>query len=137
MVKMRASAQPGNLQVLLMDADHNLTSQTPFTITAGQQPCNANGLAVPGCAQGPAGPQLRGFTPLQGTQGSTVTVTFTGTNFIAPASVQFTPNAGLTMQSATVTNANQIQAVVNIAPTAALGARGVVVTSGKTRLPAS
>ena len=135
MVQISASAQPGNLQVLLMDADHNLTSQTPFTITAGQQPCGPNTPA--GCGIAPAGPALRGFTPLLGTQGSTVTVTFTGTNFIAPTSVQFTPNAGLTVQSATVTNANQIQAVVNIAPTAALGARGVVVTSGKTRLPAS
>ena len=132
MVQISATAQPGNLQVQLMDADHTLTSSTPFVITAGQQPCSANALAAVGCA-----PALRGFTPLQGTQGSTVTLTFTGANFIAPASVQFTPNAGLTVQSATVTNANQIQAQVTIAPNAALGARGVVLTTGKTRLPAS
>ncbi|HKH97908.1 MAG TPA: IPT/TIG domain-containing protein, partial [Candidatus Sulfotelmatobacter sp.] len=132
MVQIDASAQPGNRQVLLMDADHSLISPTPFVITAGQQPCSPNALAAVGC-----GPALRGFTPLQGTQGSTVTLTFTGANFVAPASLQFTPSAGLTVQSATVTSPTQIQAQISIAPNAALGARGVVLTTGKTRLPAS
>jgi hypothetical protein len=133
MVQIDAGAQPGNRQVLLMDADHSLISPTPFTITAGQQPCSANGLA----AAAACGPALRGFTPLQGTQGSTVTLTFTGTNFAAPASLQFTPSAGLTVQSAAVTNSNQVQAQVSIAPNAALGSRGVVLTTGKTKQPAS
>ncbi len=133
MVQIDAGAQPGNRQVLLMDADHSLISPTPFTITAGQQqPCAPGGLAAGGC-----GPTLRGFTPLQGTQGSTVTLTFTGTNFAAPASLQFNPSAGLTVQSATVTNSNQVQAQVSIAPNAALGSRGVVLTTGKTKQPAA
>ncbi len=47
------------------------------------------------------------------------------------------PNSGITVQSTTVTNANQIQAQVIIAPNASLGARGVILTVGKTRLTAS
>ena len=65
-------------------------------------------------------------------------LTFTGANFSAPASVQFMPSTGLTVQSTTVTNSNQIQAQISIAPNASLGARGVVIVlGGKTRLSAS
>jgi len=134
------SAQPGTRQVILTDADHSLRSPTPFTITAGQN-CPP-GIAAAACGSGPPGPTggplLRGFSPLQGTQATSVTLIFTGTNFSAPASVQFMPSNGLTVQSTTVTNSNEILAQVSIAPSAPLGSRGVVlVVRDKTRLSAS
>ncbi len=133
-VQIDAAAQPGSRQVTLIDADHSLRAAASFTITAPQN-CPP-GMAAGAC--GSAQPALREFTPLQGTQGTSVAITFNGINFSAPASVQFTPPNGLTVQSTTVTNSNQIQAQVAIAPNASLGARGVVlIVGGKTRLPAS
>jgi len=136
-VQIDPNAQPGSRQVILIDADHNLRSPTSFTITAAQN-CPP-GIAATACGPSqPSVPALRGFSPLQGTQGTSVALTFTGANFSAPASVQFMPSTGLTVQSTTVTNSNQIQAQISIAPNASLGARGVVIVLGeKTRLSAS
>ncbi len=132
------SAQPGSRQVILIDADHNLRAPTSFTITAAGPACPP-GMAAAACGSTQPGvPALREFSPLQGTQGTTVAMTLTGANFSAPASLQFTPNSGITVQSTTVTNANQVQAQIAIAPNASLGPRGVVlVVGGKTRLSAS
>ena len=137
-VQIDPTAQPGSRQVILIDADHSLRSPTPFTITAAAQNCPPGMLAA-GCGSTQPGvPALREFSPLQGTQGTTVAMTLTGVNFSAPASLQFMPNSGVTVQSTTVTNPNQIQAQITIAPNASLGARGVVLTvGGKTRLSAS
>jgi len=135
-VQIDASAQPGARQVELVDADHNLRSLLPFTIAA-QQGCSAL-AASPNC--GPGGskaPALREFSPLAGTQGTTVTLTLTGVNFASPAALQFTPASGLTVQSTTVVSPNEIQAVVNIAPNAPLGARGVALIEGTAHLGAS
>src|ERR1035441_65136 len=118
-----------------------LRSPTPLTIT--EAPNFPPGMAATAaCGSGPngptGGPLLRAFSPLQGTQGTSVTLTFTGTSFSAPASVQFMPSNGLTVQSTTVTNSNEIQAQVSIAPSAPLGSRRVVlVVHEKTRLSAT
>jgi hypothetical protein len=67
-----------------------------------------------------------------------VILKITGVNFSSPASVQFTPGSGIAVQSTTVTNSNELQVQMAIAPNASLGARGVVVVlGGKTRIPAS
>lgn len=134
-IQIDASAQPGTRQVILIDADHNLPAATPFTITAPSPNCPPGAAACGG--GGGKNPALREFTPLQGTQGTTVTLTLTGANFTSPAALQLTPNSGLTVQSTTVTNSNQVQAIVNIAPNASLGPRGVVLVEGNTRLSAS
>lgn len=133
------AAQPGSRQVVLIDADHNLRAAMPFTITAATQSCPPGMMTPNGACATQASPAIREFSPLQGTQGSTVTMTLTGVNFSAPASLQFMPNSGITVQSTTLTNANQIQAQLSIAPNASLGARGVMMTlgSGKTRVSAS
>jgi hypothetical protein len=137
-VQIDPTAQSGGRRVLLTVADRSLTASSPFTITAAQNcPPGLAACASPPVPPGRAGPTLRAFTPLQGTQGASVSVVFTGANFVSPASVQFTPNSGLTVQSTIVTSANQVQAQVNIAPNAALGARSVALTVGKIRLPAS
>src|ERR1019366_10479308 len=139
-LQIAANAQAGARQVTLMDADHSLRAATAFTITpatASAPNCPPGAAACGGTPQ-PTPPALRGFTPVQGTQGSTVTLTLTGINFFAPASLQFTPSSGITVLSTTVTNSNQIQAQVSITPTASLGARGVMLTvGGNTRLAAT
>jgi hypothetical protein len=134
-LQIDASAQPGNRQINLMDADHNLISPTPFVVMPAGQGCAAS---PNGACQTPM-PVIREFTPLQGTQGTNVAMTITGANFSSPAQLQFTPNSGMTVQSTTVANANQIQAQISIAANASLGARGLVLTvgSGKTRVSAS
>ena len=110
---------------------------TPFTIAAA---------TPPGCSPfaancGPNGrPRVRRSANsllLQGTQGTTVTLTLTGINFASPMALQFTPSAGLTVQSAKLVNANEIQAQVTIAPTAPLGPRGISLTQGKAHATAS
>ena len=139
-VQIAANAQLGSRQVFLVDGDHDLRIPTPFMITAAaQNNCPPGMLASAGCGTTQnAAPALRGFTPVQGTQGTTVALTFAGINFISPAALQFTPNSGITVQSATVTNGNQIQAQISIAPNASLGSRNVVVTvGGQTRLTPS
>ena len=137
-LQIAPNAQTGNRQVNLVDADHNLRITTPLTITASQQTnCPPGMFAAAGCGLPPSTPALRSFTPLQGIQGSTVSITFTGVNFAGPVSLQFTPNNGITVQSAKVTNSNEIAAQITIAPNAPLGSRAVVVTvGGQNRLTA-
>ena len=139
-IQIDVSAQGGPRQVTLMDADHSLRAATAFTITGAAAPAPncPPGTAACGATPQPTPPALRGFTPVQGTQGSTVTLTLTGINFSAPASLQLTPSSGITVMSTTVTNSNQVQAQLSLAPTASLGARGVTLTvGGNTRLAAT
>jgi len=135
-VQIDAAAQPGARQVELIDADKNLRSPTPFTIAAATQPgCSA--LAANCGSNGSPGPAIREFSPLQGTEGTTVTLTLTGVNFTSPAALQFTPSPGLTVQSAKLVNTNEIQAQVSIASNAPLGPRGVSLTMGNAHATAS
>jgi hypothetical protein len=133
-VQIDPTAPLGPREVTLSVAGRVMTAQMPFIViaapaatcgTPGTQPC-------PGGQQEP--PVLSSFTPVQGTQGTSVTVTFTGVRFVSPAAAQFVPVAGITVQSTTVNNAGQIQAQLVIDPTAPLGARNVSLVVGKTRL---
>ena len=135
-VQIDASAQPGARQVVLIDADKTLLSATPFTIAAATKP-GCSPLAANCGPNGNPSPAIREFSPLQGTQGTTVALTLTGVNFASPMALQFTPSAGLTVQSAKVVNANEIQAQVSIAPNAPLGPRGVSLTQGNAHATAS
>ena len=131
-VQIDAGAQVGPHGVLLVVADRGLQSNMPFVVTGAQ--CGMPG--TPPCPPQTAPPALRGFAPLQGTQGSNVTVTFTGAHFSGAASAQFTPGAGITVRSTTVVNGNQIQAQLAVDANAPLGAHAVSLLLGKTRLQA-
>lgn len=72
-------------------------------------------------------PLLRGFTPSSAAQGASVTLTFTGINFRAPASLQISPSTGLRVSAISVSNANQIQATLQIDPSAPLGPRQLIL----------
>ena len=67
-------------------------------------------------------PSLTSYSPTQGTQGTTVTLTFTGTNF-TPRQLKllFTPSGGLSVSSISMVSPLQIVAQVQIASTAAVG----------------
>ncbi|MGP8176261.1 MAG: beta strand repeat-containing protein [Terracidiphilus sp.] len=78
----------------------------------------------------PAPPTLTSVSPSLGTQGASVPVTLTGTNFVSGATVS-TTNTGITVSSVTVVSATQITATFTIGGSATLGATNVTVaTSG-------
>jgi len=137
-VKIDSGAQPGAHTVLLTDAGRPLPSNMPFVVTGAPQCGIPGALPCPGGAGGPktAPPVLREFSPIQGAQGSEVTVTFIGANFLTPANAQLTPGLGITIQSTKVVNGNQIQAQLAIDASAPLGGRAVSLVVGKTRLEA-
>ncbi len=82
--------------------------------------CLLLGVCASGIAQ--SHPALQTYSPTQGTQGTTVTLTFTGANFAARGvKVLFTPSQGLSVTSATAVSGKQIVANVQIASTAAVG----------------
>ncbi len=67
-------------------------------------------------------PLLTSYSPTQGTQGTTVTLTFTGANFTPrQPKVLFTPSQGLNVSSISAVSATQIVAQVQIAATAGVG----------------
>jgi hypothetical protein len=82
------------------------------------------GLLFGSCASGAVAqnqPKLISYSPTQGTQGTTVTLTFTGANFSARAlRLFFTPSQGLTVASISAVSGKQIVAQVQIASTAAV-----------------
>ena len=75
-----------------------------------------------------ATPTLTLVTPNTGTQGRSVPVTLTGTNFVSGASVAVS-NPGVTVNNAVVVSATQITATLSIASAAAVGNANVSVTT--------
>jgi hypothetical protein len=80
----------------------------------------------------PAAPVLTSVSPGSGVQGTSVPVTLTGANFVAPAAVAVS-NPGVTVGGVTVASATQITATLTIGAGATTGAANVtVITSGGT-----
>ncbi len=93
--------------------------------------CAARQLTnVPGQAprRGIAAPTLADFSPTAGTQGATVTLSFTGQNFRAPVLVQFNPATGLAVSGVSITSPTEIQVTLKIDPNAPVGPRQVLLT---------
>ncbi len=128
-----ASATTGPRQIILIDGDRDLHVADQLTLTrpAQGQNCGTAAFAPANCGVTTREPALREFSPYQGTQGSTVTITLNGENFTSPSSLQLTPSSGLTILSTQVVSPGQIEAQVLIAPNASLGARGVSILTGK------
>src|SRR5262249_38432411 len=82
-VQIDAAAPLGPRQVMLSVAGHHLSSNMPFTVIAGAPPCGTP--ATPPCPAQEEPPVLGSFSPVQGAQGSSVTVTFIGARFVSPA----------------------------------------------------
>ncbi len=72
-------------------------------------------------------PEVAGCAPDSGSRGQTLTVTISGANFDAGASVSF--GAGVQVRSTTVTSASAITCIIKVKKNAALGSRDIVVTN--------
>ncbi|MGE5644556.1 MAG: DUF4082 domain-containing protein, partial [Acidobacteriota bacterium] len=84
--------------------------------------------AVTFTVSAPAAPTLTAISPTSGTQGATVPVTLTGTNFVSGATVAVS-GTGVTVSGVTVVSATQITASFVIGASAATGAHSVTVTT--------
>jgi hypothetical protein len=76
----------------------------------------------------PGAPTLTSVTPNQGTQGATVAVTLTGTNFVAGATVTV-GGGGVTINNLVVVSSTSLTANFVLDPAAAVGLRTVTVTT--------
>ena len=74
-------------------------------------------------------PTLTSVAPNQGTRGTTVAVTLTGTNFVAGATVVNVSGADVTATNVVVVSPTSLTASVVLDPAAAVGARTVTVTT--------
>ena len=89
---------------------------------------SAIGTATVTVTAPPAAPVLSSIAPNSGTQGTSVAVTLTGSNFQAGATVAI-GGTGVSATGVTVVSATQITATFVIAATAATGAHSVTVTT--------
>ncbi|MBI3483855.1 MAG: IPT/TIG domain-containing protein [Acidobacteria bacterium] len=74
-------------------------------------------------------PTLASVSPNQGAQGSVTPVTFTGTNFIAPVTLNITGTVGLTASNVVLVNSQTITADLTSAAGAAIGNRLISITT--------
>lgn len=77
----------------------------------------------------PPAPTLTSVSPNSGVQGTTVTVTLTGTNFISGATTVAVSGTNVTVQNVSVSSGTSLTAQFVIASSAATGARNVTVTT--------
>jgi hypothetical protein len=73
-------------------------------------------------------PAFSSITPNSGTQGTSVAVTLTGSNFISGATVAVS-GGGVSVKNVTVVSATQITATFTIGSSASAGNRNVTVTT--------
>ena len=74
-------------------------------------------------------PTITSVSPNTGVQGhSNITVTITGTNFLANPSCDFNAEQGLTVSACTYNSATKITATLSIASNAIVGQHNVTIT---------
>jgi hypothetical protein len=100
----------------------------PQNVTVATAGGTSNALVFTVNAAPPPAPTLASVSPNSGVQGTNVNVTLTGTNFVAPTTINF-GGAGVTVTGTTVMNSTTITATFNLAANAALGAQNVSVTA--------
>jgi hypothetical protein len=91
------------------------------TVPTGDSGSLANGFNVIGA------PTLTSASPSSGAQGTNISVTLTGTNFVSGATCNF--GAGITVNSCAFSSSTQLTAAISIAAGATVGTRTVVVTN--------
>jgi outer membrane protein assembly factor BamB len=77
----------------------------------------------------PPAPTISSITPVQGTQGQTLTVVISGTNFYGSPTVSFS-GAGIIVNSVTMNSLTQLTVNITITDTSAVGSRDLIVTTG-------
>jgi hypothetical protein len=108
-----------------------LQAEGPRTVTVTTAAGTSSGQIFTVTVPLPPGtPTLASVSPNQGTRGTTVAVTLTGTNFIAGATSVTVGGSGATVTNVVVGSTTSLTANVVIDPTAAVGLRTVTVTTG-------
>jgi hypothetical protein len=98
------------------------------TNTDGQNSTLTNGFAVQTGSSNPS-PTITSVSPNTGVQGqSNITVTITGTNFLANPSCNFDSEQGLAVSACTYNSATRITATLSITSNAIVGGHNVVIT---------
>jgi hypothetical protein len=97
------------------------------TNTDGQNSTLTNGFTVQTGSSNPA-PTINGVSPNTGVQGQSITVTISGTNFLANPSCDFGAEQGLTVSACTFNSATKITATVSISSSAIVGGHNVIVS---------
>lgn len=105
-----------------------LCAQKPGGAAQGQQPVGIAGAAA-GTTAPAAKPVIRQFTPAQGAQGTSLTLTISGANFTPGLQVAFNPASGITVQGTSFVSSNQLQAQISIDRSAPLGPRQLSITT--------
>jgi hypothetical protein len=132
-----------NITVGPVTVVNSTTITTTFTIAGGAGtlagPRNVNVTTPSGPATGtvqftvivPAAPTLTSVSPNSGSQGTAVPVTLTGTNFVAPVTVNRSGGAGsgITISGVTLVSSTQITATFTISATAPNVSRNISVTT--------
>ena len=77
----------------------------------------------------PSAPTLTSVVPNLGTQGATVAVTLTGTNFVVGTTTVNVSGAGVTVNSVVVGSSTSLTATFVIDAAAVIGARSVTLTT--------
>ena len=112
---------------LLAVGSHSMTA-----VYSGDSVYNASSSgALTQTVNRPPAPTLTApLSPNQGNLGESVTVTFTGTNFIPGAtSVNVLSGSGVTISNINVVSSTQMTAIFTVSVSATLGSRGVTVTT--------
>jgi len=113
-ISIAANATPGARNVTYTNPGPGggLSNAVTFTVNAPNNPV----------------PTLSLVSPNSGAQGTAVSVTLTGTNFVAGSTVQVS-GTGVTVSNVSFTNATTMTALFTIAGGATLGGRNVTVTN--------
>ncbi|RPI17536.1 MAG: hypothetical protein EHM61_29230 [Acidobacteria bacterium] len=99
------------------------TRQVSVTTPAGTSNSVAFTIAVGGQA-----PAISSISPTQGSQGSSFTLTMTGSDLAGASEVSFSPSSGITVSNIQ-SSASQVTASVSISSSATTGSRQVSVTT--------
>ena len=133
------AVNPGNSGITVSGVTVVSATQITATFTiSGTSATGANNVTVTtngGTSNGvpftvnPPAPTLTTVSPNSGAQGTAVSVTLTGTNFVTGATTVSPGNSGITVSNVTVVSGTQITATFTISGTAATGANNVTVTT--------
>ncbi len=109
-ITIAGGATLGARQVIVSNPDGQASNSTPFTVTSPAPP-----------------PTLSSLSPTSGSQGQSLSVVLSGSNFLSGATCSF--GSSITVTTCAFVSSTQLTASLTIASGAALGARDVGVTN--------
>ena len=125
-IKIDASATLGARTFSLNSGNSAAPAPGTFTVTAAQT--TPPGNTVMGAPSGNMA--VKSFSPIQGAQGQSLTISFYGTKLHTDTSVSFRPSGGITVTGESSPSASQLDVSIQIADDAPLGGRTIAMQSG-------